>query len=186
VSLVQHQLVGAISRHFSLSVESLPFVFIEDFNMSTTIPSSITGTNVASLSSAVFTVVGGAAPDNNAKRGILSALASGTAANVRFHSVSDPFDFTVWAPKQPKALPTALPTGVYPPIPSNDHAVVFRKGVRPATGVQSIATAQLKTSVPAGSESNDSANIAAMYSAIIGYCNAKIADLYDNALTGSV
>jgi len=155
--------------------------------MSTTIPSTITGVNIAALSSAVFTVASAAAPDTNAKRGILTALTSGTAANVRYHSVSDPFDFTVWAPKQPRMLPAANINGVRPDIPVNTYAIVMRKGLRSASDVASVASnLQIKFDVPAGAESYDSANLAAMLSAAAGLLNVLADDLYDNASTGSV
>jgi hypothetical protein len=155
--------------------------------MSTTIPSTITGVNIASLSSMVLNVATAAAPETNAKRGIVTSLASGTAANVRFHSVSDPFDLTVWAPKQPRALPNANPNGVRPAIPMNSYAIVMRKGLRAASDVASIASPlEVKFSVPAGAESYDAANLAALLSAAAGLLNVLADDLYDNALTGSV
>jgi hypothetical protein len=155
--------------------------------MSTTIPATVTGVNIALLSSMVLTVAASSAPETNAKRSIVTGLTSGTAANVRFHTVSDPFDITVWAPKQPKALPAPNQNGVYPPIPMNKHAIVIRKGLRPASGVASVtSTLSIGFEVPAGAESYDSANLAAQLSAAAGWLNVLADDLYDNSLTGSV
>jgi hypothetical protein len=155
--------------------------------MSTTIASTVTGVNIASLSSMVLTVAAAAAPDTNAKRAIVTALTSGTAANVRFHSVSDPFDITVWAPKVPRSLPAANQNGVRPSIPMNKYAIVIRKGLRPASDVASITSPlTISFEVPAGAESYDSANLAAQLSASAGWLSALADDLYDNALTGSV
>lgn len=154
--------------------------------MSTTIPSTVTGVNIASLASMVLNVSAAAAPDVNAKRGIVVSLASGTAANVRFHAVSDPFDITVWAPKQPRTLPAQNQNGVRPPIPINTYSMVVRKGLRPASDVASIASSLVvKFDVPAGAEVYDSANLAAQLSAAAGWLSALADDLYDNALTGS-
>jgi hypothetical protein len=155
--------------------------------MSTTIPSTVTGVNIASLSSMVLTVAASTAPETHAKRSIVTGLTSGTAANVRFHTVSDPFDITVWGPKSPKALPSPNQNGVYPSIPMNKHAMVIRKGLRPASGVASITSVlNISFEVPAGAESYDSANLAAQLSAAAGWLSALADDLYDNALTGSV
>jgi hypothetical protein len=155
--------------------------------MSTTIPATVTGVNIAALASMVLTVVASTPPETNAKRSIVTALTSGTAVGVRFHTVSDPFDVTVWAPKSPKSLPSPNQNGVYPPIPMNKYSIVVRKGLRSASGLASI-TSQLTIGfeVPAGAESYDSANVAAMLSAAAGWLNVLADDCYDNALTGSV
>jgi hypothetical protein len=151
------------------------------------IPSTITGVNIAALSSAVFTVVAAQAPESNAVRGLLTALTSGTAANVRYHAVSDPFDFTVWAPKAPRSLPAQNPvTGIRPAIPSNNHSIVLRKGLKPASDVAAIPSMfKFSMDIPAGAESYDPVQIAAALSSMAGLLNAKAASLYDNALTGS-
>lgn len=155
--------------------------------MSTTMPTSITGVNIAALSSMVLTATPAAAPDVNAKRSIITALASGTAASVRFHAVSDPFDFTVWAPKAPRSLPAPNANGVRPAIPMNTYSIVARKGLIPASDVASITSPlQIKFDVPAGAEVYDSANLAALLSAGAGLLNTLADDLYDNARTGSV
>jgi hypothetical protein len=155
--------------------------------MSTTIAGTVTGVNIAALAAMVLTVAAAAAPATNAKRGIVTGLTSGTAANVRFHTVSDPFDITVWAPQQPRTLPAPNSSGVYGSIPMNKHAIVIRKGLRPAAGVASITSKlEIGFEVPAGAESYDSANLAAMLSAGAGWLNNLCDDLYDNSLTGSV
>jgi len=150
-------------------------------------PTSLSLANIAALSSAVLTVTASAPPSTNAKRGIISALASGTAAGFRAHTVSDPFDITVWAPQTPRSLPNVNANGVRPKVPTNVHSVVTRKGLRPASDVASIPSL-IKTNldVPAGSESYDSANLALMIAAHIKALSDLVDDLYDNALTGSV
>jgi len=152
-----------------------------------TVPSTVTGAAATGMTSPVFTVSGATGPDTNSKRGIISALTSGTASGVRYHTVSDPFDFTVWAPKVPKPLPQVNPvTLAYPAIPVNTHSVVTRKGVLCAANLSSKTSMfNTKMDIPAGSESFDAVNIAAALSVHIGLLWAKVAELQTNVASGS-
>lgn len=152
-----------------------------------TIPASVTGAAVTGLTSPTYTVSAATGPETNSKRGVVSAL-GGTQTGVRTHAVSDQFDMTVWAPKVPKALPSANSnTGVRPPIPNNVHSIVVRKGLIPASGETAVVSPMtLSWPVPAGAESYDKANCAAQLSMMAGILWAKASELLDDAVTGSV
>lgn len=155
--------------------------------MSTTMPTSLSLANIGALSSAVLTVTASAPPVNNSKRSLITALASGTATGFRAHTVSDPFDLTVYSPSRPQALPSPNVNGVRPNIPVNTHTVNMRKGLRPASDVASIPSQiSTKLDVPAGAESYDVANLSLMIAAHAKALEALADDLYDNAQTGSV
>jgi len=154
--------------------------------MSITIPGSITGSAITGLTSPTYTVASATGPDVNSKRGIISAL-GGTQTDVRVHTVSDPFDVTVWAPKVPKALPAIAANGVRPTPPMNSHSVVVRKGLIPSADLSAISSPMmLKWDTPAGAESYDTNNLAAQFSAMAGFCAAMVSSLLDNTKTGSV
>lgn len=173
----------------------VPYLYSSDFHqlyiqlgvfMSLVMPTSLTLNNIAALSSAVVTVAPAQSSDTNALRSVVTALASGTAANVRFHAVSDVFDITSWTPKNVRSLPAANQNGVRPQIPVNSYAIVIRKGLKAASDVASQPSPlTIKWDVPAGAESYDAANLAALIATAGAFLTAKAASMYDNSLTGS-
>jgi hypothetical protein len=154
--------------------------------MSVTLTSPLTGSVQTNTTAPTFTLTTDIAPDVNGKQWAVTALASGTYASLRLHSVSDPFTVTVYRPKIPASLPNPNPvTGKYGPIPMNRHSVVVRKGVNYAANqTPLVATARCLIDIPAGSDAYDAANVRALYCVLIGALWQQGAGFGDTAVTG--
>lgn len=148
---------------------------------------SITGGPQTNMTTPVWTLVADAAPEPNGVQHACTALASGTAANVVFHSVSKPFTVTVVKPKKFATLgPINSVTGVRNgTIPKNTYWIIVRKGVDcSSVDTNQLTTARLQIDVPAGADSYDPANVRAMLSLLIGILNEESADLGDSVISG--
>jgi hypothetical protein len=154
--------------------------------MSVTLTSPLTGGVQTNTTTPAYTLTTDIAPDVNGKQWAVTALASGTYASLRTHSVSDPSTITVYRPKVPASLPNPNPvTGKYGPIPMNRHSIVVRKGVNfAANQAPLVATARVLIDIPAGSDAYDAANVRALYSYLIGALSQQSAGFGDTAITG--
>lgn len=153
--------------------------------MSITFTSPLTGGAQTGLTSPTYTTVADVAPDNNGKQVAVTAL-GGTQTNVRTHTPSDPFTITFVRPKVLRALPNANPvTGRYPTVPNNVYEFIIRKGVNYAAGQSPlIAITRVSSTVPAGADSYDSANVRAMASYASGLMTDVSAGWGDTLVTG--
>lgn len=152
--------------------------------MTIAVTSPITGSAQTGLTSPTYTHVTDSAPDSNGKQYAVTAL-GGTQAGVTIHSGSSPFTITTTKPKVFRNLGKPNPvTGLVKDVPMNTYTVLTRKGVTPASG-QVYATLMIKTtvSVPAGSDTYDSANVRAALSCHIGTLSQQSAGIGDTAVT---
>jgi hypothetical protein len=115
----------------------------------------------------------------------VSAL-GGTQTGVSAHSVSKPFTITFERPAQFRQLGSPNPTtGVISQVPNNTYKIRVRKGVTVLSGQPTrIAQAELKISVPAGSDENDAVSIRAMLSLLFGAQWAESAGFGDVTIDG--
>lgn len=153
--------------------------------MAITMPATVTGAAQTGFTSPVFTATADSAPNANSKQIALTALTSGTAAGVRYHTASDPFTQTYERPSAFKGPVTVSASGILPAVPRNDHILRTRKGVVVVVG-QNPQTSLIETKLraPAGSESNDPVNLRAALSAHIGLLQQLAASWGDTVVTG--
>jgi hypothetical protein len=149
--------------------------------------SSTTGGAQTGFTDPTYTNAADLAPDANSRQLVVTAL-GGTQANVRASTAGDPFTATIRKDKVYKALPPKNPvTGAYGNVPLNKTEILIRKGVKiDAAGAIRVANYRLSMEVPAGSESNDAANLRAALSFLIGLLNEESADLGDSLVTGVI
>lgn len=160
---------------------------LEDYYVSFTLTSPITGAAQTGLTSPTYTLVSDLAPDNNGKQVAVSAL-GGTQTGVTTHSVAAPFTITFTRPKVFRNLGKANPTtGVIKDVPRNTFKCITRKGVTPLAG-QPFVNMQITTiiDVPAGSDTADAANLRAALSAHIGALSQQSAGAGDTVVSGIV
>lgn len=137
--------------------------------MSITFAATITGADATGFTSPVFTASADTAPNANSKQIALTALSSGTAAGVRYHSASDPFTCTFERPASFKGPVVLSAAGVLPSVPRNVHTARTRKGVVVVTGQNpQFMLIETKISLPAGADTVDPANVKAALSAHVG------------------
>jgi hypothetical protein len=149
-------------------------------------PSSpVTGGAQTGLTSPTYTLTLGRAPDGNGTQHLVTAL-GGTQTGVRTHSVSDPFTLMVKGPANPRVLPSPNPTtGKYGAIPRNVTTLVARKGVNyAASNAPDVCLIRCEISVPAGSDSYDSANVRAAISLMIGALYEQSSNFGDGVILG--
>lgn len=146
----------------------------------------VTGGLQTGMTTPAWTIVADVAPDVNGKQNACTALASGTAAGVRYHSISDPFTATFSRPKNPKVLPSPNPvTGNYGTIPKNVSTFIVRKGVNfAANQAPQLMLVRCEISVPAGADAYDAVNVRAAISLLIGLLNQQSAGVGDTIVTG--
>jgi len=124
------------------------------------------------------------APGPNGVLWIVSGK-GGTQANVRLHSISDPFSVLVQIPQQYKLLPNANPiTGLRGAIPRNTLFLKLTKGVQVASGVTVPMVVRLSADIPAGADAYDAANIRAAWSYLVGVLNDQSAGFGDTSVDG--
>lgn len=155
--------------------------------MAITVTSPITGAAQTGLTSPTYTLTNDIAPDNNGKQYAVTAL-GGTQTGVTTHSVASPFTVTASRPRTFRALGKPNPTtGLVKDVPVNVYKVLTRKGVLPLSG-QPYAVCIIRTeiSVPAGSDTYDSANIRAALSAHIGALSQQSAGIGDTSVSGII
>jgi acetylornithine deacetylase/succinyl-diaminopimelate desuccinylase-like protein len=149
------------------------------------ITTPVTGTNVASLSSPTYTLTEDTAPGLNGIQYAVTAL-GGTQADVDAHSVSKPFTVSVFRPQTLRTLPQANnATGVITNVPMNNYKLIVRKGAEPAANqIPQVATATVNFRIPAGSDTYEAEQLAAMVSLLAGIFNTDSDALYDLLVTG--
>lgn len=155
--------------------------------MSATPTSPIVGAPMTDLTSPTYTLTEDTKPHLNAIQYAVTAR-GGTQTGVQAHSVSEPFTVTVERPAQLRLAGVPNPTtGVISNVPNNVYKIRVRKGVDidGSDTNHRIASAEIKISVPAGSDSNNLVQLQAMLSALFGYCWADgtaIADMLGDGL----
>ncbi len=145
-----------------------------------------TGGAQSNLTNPTYTYVTGVAPAANSRRYAVTTL-GGTQTNVRVHTAGDPFQLTVRRDAY-KALPAQNPvTGSYGNVPLNRTEWNFEKGMKiDSAGTIRVGRIRVIAELPAGSESNDSINIEALASFVIGTLNEESADIGDTLKTGII
>lgn len=146
---------------------------------------NITGAAVVGLTTPGYTVTLDTAPDVNGKQWAITAL-TGTQTNVDVHAASKPFTVTFTKPKSYKALGSPNPvTGVISNVPMNQYQLLIRKGVVPLTGQSSrVAMCRIVFDVPAGSETQEPEDLAALVSAAAGALWANASGIADTIKSG--
>jgi hypothetical protein len=113
---------------------------------------------------------------------------TGTQTGVRSHSISSPFTCAMFRPLVAKTLGTPNPTtGIIPNVPSNTFGFTAVKGVAVAAN-QPYAKAYGKCSfsIPAGAETYDAVNVAALISFVGGVPFANGASFLSLFQTGAM
>jgi hypothetical protein len=153
--------------------------------MAIVMPSTVTGADATGFTSPVYTASADTAPNASSKQIALTALTSGTATGVRYHSASDPFTLTYERPASFKGPVVVGSSGVLPNVPRNTHVCRTRKGVLVVTG-QNPQTLLIETkiSVPAGSDVTDPINVRVALSAHIGLLKQLDNDWGDTVVNG--
>lgn len=149
-------------------------------------PSSpVTGGPQTGLTSPTYTLTADTAPSAHGEQYAVTAL-GGTQTGVEAHSVSKPFTITMERPAQFRQLGVANPsTGVISNIPMNVYKVRVRKGVDvDSTQSPKILQAELKISVPAGSDTEDAASVRAAMSLLFGTLWSDSAGVGDTLIDG--
>lgn len=149
-------------------------------------PSSpVTGASQTGLTSPTYTLTSDTPPNAHSEQYAVTAL-GGTQTGVNAHSVSEPFTLTMERPSTFRQIGVPNPvTGVISNIPMNVYKVRVRKGVEPYTDQPSkTMIAELKLSVPAGSDSNDSSSIRAALSCLIGALWSDSSGIGDTLIDG--
>lgn len=126
---------------------------------------SYTGlTTFTGLTTPTYTAVADTSPANPRVKQIAVTTLGGTQTGVRTSTLGDPFTFGYTPPASPKSTPQANAiTGKYPPIPYNVHTISVKKGMTFASGQNPLpGWFEGRFGIPAGAESNDTANIMAM------------------------
>lgn len=149
--------------------------------------SPVTGGAQTGFTSPTYTLAADQAPDVNGKQYVVTAL-GGTQTGVTAHSTSSPFTVTGWRPKTTKSLGVPNPTtGIIPSIPNNTYKVMVRKGSTPAVGQQVRPMVfSCEFPIPAGTDTNDAANVRAGLSLLIGTLTQISASWGDSLVTGTI
>jgi len=147
--------------------------------------SALTGGAQTGFTSPTYDSTLATAPSSNGVLWIVSAK-GGTQANVRMHTISDPFSLLVQIPSQYKVLPNANPvTGVRGAIPRNTLFLKLTKGVQIAANYSPVPMViRITADIPAGSDAYDAANIRAAWSYLIGALTDVCAGLGDTSVDG--
>lgn len=138
--------------------------------MSVSVTSPATGAPQTGLTTPTYTLVEDTPPNSHSVQYAVT-VNGGTQSGVEVHKVSEPFTLTIERPAQLRAVGVPNPTtGVISNVPNNVYKLRVRKGVQvDASGDNfRVAMAEMKISVPAGSDINAKANVRAMLSLIFG------------------
>lgn len=130
----------------------------------------IGGAVILPLVTPTFTVAETAAPDVNGRSWIVTTL-GGTQTGVNTHSISNPFQISVWVPKVPAQAVALDSQGKRTRnSPRNEYRIVVRKGTSTVTNQPTEnMVVDVAIRVPAGAETNDYPNVVAGLSAAIGF-----------------
>lgn len=146
----------------------------------------INGAANSLLTSPTYTIVADTPPNAVSKQYNVSAL-GGTQTGVTVHSVSSPFTLTAFRPQTFKVLGQPNSCGVIKSFPKNEYVLLVRKGVGVlANQPTQVASIRVSISIPAGSDTYDKANLAALFSAAIGLLTQIPQGLYDLGTTGTL
>lgn len=140
--------------------------------MSVTPTSPIVGAPMTGLTSPTYTLTEDTPPNTHSIQYAVTTI-GGTQTGVNGHAVSEPFTLTVERPNQLRSAGVANPTtGVISNVPNNVYKIRLRKGVDIDANDTNhrVAMAEIKISVPAGSDVTDKKQLKAMLSALFGYC----------------
>lgn len=153
--------------------------------MAITMPSTVTGADATGFTSPVYTATADAAPNAASKQVALTALTSGTATGVTYHTASNPFTLTYERPASFKGPVVVSAAGVLPAVPRNNFICRTRKGVVVVVGQNpQVALIETKISLPAGSDTIDPINVRAAISAHIGLLKQLDNEWGDTVVTG--
>lgn len=132
-------------------------------------PGTLTGQAITGLTSPTYTLTADIAPDTaNGKQVAVTAL-GGTQAGVTVHTVSSPFTMTASRPKSARLPVINQAVLSASQFPVNQYGLLVRKGLTPLAGVSPrVGSIRITVEVPAGAETNDAANLNALFSAAIG------------------
>lgn len=152
-------------------------------------PSSpVSGVNITGyLTSPTYTLVEDPGVADNARQYYVSAL-GGTQTNVAAHTLSKPFTVTFFKPEKLKPLgPVSPVTGVISQVPFNNWALITRKGAQPYSNqVDRTARIESKFVIPAGCESYEPEELAAMLALHIGTLTACKDQILDSIKAGTL
>lgn len=154
--------------------------------MTVSLTTPVTGSAQTGFTSPTYTVVADSAAPPYSKQWAVTALASGTAANVDYHGASDPFTIQFVRPQNLRSAPTPnAVTGQIPNSPRNVYSVIVRKGVSPVSGVApQVMVLRMDLAVPAGSDVVEPEDIRAALSLLIGSLSQVSSGLGDTLVTG--
>jgi hypothetical protein len=148
--------------------------------------SPVTGGAQTGFTSPTYTIALDRAPSPLAVQYAVTAI-GGTQVGVDVSSGSRPFTYTFTKPAVVRSLPPVDASGVVRNVPRNTYTWLFRKGVTPLSGQQSIpAQARLQIEVPAGADLADAAGLRALTSLMIGVLNQNSAGLGDTLISNVV
>lgn len=153
--------------------------------MTFNVTSPVTGAAQTGFTSPTYTLTADTAPDVNGRQWAVTAV-GGTQTGVTVHSVASPFTITVSRPKVFRVLGKPNPiTGLVKEVPMNTYTVLVRKGTTPLAN-QPFSTLMVRTTVqvPAGTDTNDAANVRAALSLAIGALSQQAAGLGDTGVSG--
>lgn len=157
--------------------------------MAVSLTTPVTGGLQTGMTTPAWTVVADNPPNaSTGKQWNVSALASGSAASVRFHTISDPFTVLFERPGFFKTLAGLISglTGLYGKVPDNIYRVKARKGVMiAANNLPRVMEIDARVAVPAGADAYDSPNVRACVSLFIGAMNQVSAGYGDTLVTGT-
>lgn len=147
--------------------------------------SPVAGATVPGFTSPTYTITSDVAPDVNAKQYAVTSV-GGTQVGVVANTVSKPFTITMFRPKVLRGLPAANPvTGVVKAVPVNTYKVVTRKGALPlANQAAQVATVTTTISIPAGTDTNEPAELKALLSLHVGALSAQSSGIADTIVSG--
>lgn len=146
--------------------------------------SPVSGSSQTGFTSPTYTLSVDTYPGVNGKQHAVTAL-GGTQANVRTHSVSDPFTLACGRPTSLRSLPAMNGNGGFSSVPRNTYFVITRKGVNIAANQPPVTMlVSTKVEVPAGADAYDPSNVRAAQSLHIGALSAQSAGVGDMTVTG--
>lgn len=149
--------------------------------------SPVTGAAVTGLTSPTYTLTSDQNPTINGKQWYVSAL-GGTQTGVTTHSGSDPFTVSIYKVTNWNNVPAVTVQGTFrTTVPRNKFSLVFRKGVTPlASMAKEILVARFQIDQPAGADTADAVEIAALLSMSTGLLYANASQLYTTCTTNTI
>jgi len=153
--------------------------------MAFSLTTPVTGAAQTGLTSPTYTVALDTSPDANARQYAVTAL-GGTQTGASASSVSSPFTFAMFRPKQYQVLGKPNPTtGLIARVPRNTYKCITRKGVLPLAGQPNqnmVVTTVIE--VPAGADLADAVSVRAALSMHFGCIAQSSAGIGDTTVLG--